>query len=257
MQRLQPKRVVSPGGGVDHCSMRPPCFLASARQRLGFTFTELLVGLLCIALLVALVLASLAPAVRASRDAKCMAHLRQLHQATMAYVHDRGGLFPSYRPDHSSRHPTNPGVADYLGLRGAESYGPDDYRETPFTCPTIQAGEYRSARPYHMNIAINGRTTIGHGMAESLLIKRPTQVANPGRLMLFMEASYNESPGSTLRGRGRNFHTHVNWALVPKLVGPHRGSQHALFLDGHVAAVRPAEIPEGASQRDASFWSGL
>ncbi len=186
-----------------------------------------------------------------------MAHLRQLHQATVAYGNDRAGLFPSYRPDHSSRHPTNPGIADYLGLNGAESYGPADYRETAFTCPAIQAGDYRSARPYHMNFAINGRATIGHGVSESLLLRKLSQVANPGRLMLFMEGSYNESSGSTLRGPGRNFHTHVNWGLVPKLVAPHRGSQHALFLDGHVATVRPGDIPAGNKQYDAPFWSGL
>ncbi|HWL51795.1 MAG TPA: type II secretion system protein [Chthoniobacteraceae bacterium] len=219
----------------------------------GFTVTELLVSIACLATLILLVATVSAPVLRNAREVKCITHLRHLHRACMAYVADKNGYFPSYRPDHSSSHAINPGIADYLGLKGVQYLSADDYRETVFTCPEIQTTSYRSGRPYLMNLVINTRTTIGHGMSDPLLIKKPSLVENPARLMLFTEGAYNPTPGSTVTPPAYNYHTHVNWAMMERMAAPHRGKQNVIHLDGHVAAYTLAEIP---TVRDTPFWSG-
>ncbi|MFI4862298.1 MAG: DUF1559 domain-containing protein [Phycisphaerales bacterium JB063] len=63
-------------------------------HNLGFTLVELLVVLALIALMVALLLPALGRAREAGRQAKCLSNLRQMANATHAYLVDHAGAFP-------------------------------------------------------------------------------------------------------------------------------------------------------------------
>src|SRR5437762_3202885 len=84
------------------------------RHRPSFTLIELLVVIAIIAILVALLLPSLARAKEQGRRVVCMNNLRQIGIATRLYVDDNDGRYPYYqRPADWS---PSPGTIDVLLL---------------------------------------------------------------------------------------------------------------------------------------------
>jgi prepilin-type N-terminal cleavage/methylation domain-containing protein/prepilin-type processing-associated H-X9-DG protein len=73
---------------------------SSARGRRGFTLVELLVVIGIIALLIGLLLPSLAAARRSARSTACLSQLRQIGLASLQYAQEHKGLFP--RSSHSA-----------------------------------------------------------------------------------------------------------------------------------------------------------
>ncbi len=85
-----------------------------SRRSLGFTLIELLVVIAVIALLVAILLPSLARAREAGRRAACMANLRQMQIGWQTYADDHDGYIVNGQPwDWTANH--NPGTPWLLG----------------------------------------------------------------------------------------------------------------------------------------------
>ena len=88
-----------PAGAI--LSMSPPRGPAHAgRQwapphRRGFSLTELLVVLAVIAIIIGIVLASLAKAREYARTAQCLSNLHQLSLAALSYAQHNRGMMPS------------------------------------------------------------------------------------------------------------------------------------------------------------------
>lgn len=69
---------------------------AQLRRRIGFTLVELLVVIGIIAVLVALLMPSLAAARKAARTVRCASNLRQINQALGYYINDNHGRTMRY-----------------------------------------------------------------------------------------------------------------------------------------------------------------
>jgi len=85
------------------------------RKGRGFTLIELLVVIAIIAILAAILFPVFARARATARDAKCVAHGRQLGQAAIMYMDDFGGRFPTEISQAQ------------LNTMGFPNYGPYDW----------------------------------------------------------------------------------------------------------------------------------
>src|SRR5688500_9781070 len=99
----------------------PPAELRAARRRgrAGFSLVELLTVLGIIAVLLALLMPTLAEARRNAQSVQCASNMRQLTQAMIAYATDFRGKFPAntaaykmfwYNKDQIGRHVRAPVV---------------------------------------------------------------------------------------------------------------------------------------------------
>lgn len=93
-----------------------------ARDSRGFTLIEILVVVAIIALLISVLLPSLAAARLQAKTAACMSGLRQLNMANNYYSIDNHGLLPHYDQWLWAQNPKKPEVPEsgtLFGLRGA------------------------------------------------------------------------------------------------------------------------------------------
>jgi prepilin-type N-terminal cleavage/methylation domain-containing protein/prepilin-type processing-associated H-X9-DG protein len=78
-------------------------------RRLGFTLIELLVVIAIIAILAALLLPALSRSKERSKRTVCLNHLKQLNLATVMYVMDNEGYYPSSNASDKWPQATRPG----------------------------------------------------------------------------------------------------------------------------------------------------
>jgi len=232
---------------------------ASAEPRrwpAGFTLIELLVVVAILAMLVAILVPSLAAARDQARTAVCASNLRQLATATILYANEaRGAMPPSRRSTHDV-------TIFWWGTNAPDEV---DYTASPlykylkgrldemsvFACPAQPWGSYRPQGPakqitstygyngYYLTPASSGwEKVIGHRPWQRLgSIRMPEKVFMFADALIDMDESALPTNNPLLdppylfvkKGKWRKNH----W---PTTAFRHRGRTNAACCDGHVAS---------------------
>lgn len=133
------------------------CARAGSARREGFTLVEVLVVLAVVALLIALLLPTLAGAREATRATACLSNLRQIGVAVRAYADEHDGLSPALGRPYSAL-PNWAIVVQESSGRAAS--GADLFSErSALVCPTVRAFYARAmTRTYAINATGHARS---------------------------------------------------------------------------------------------------
>ncbi len=242
----------------------------------GFTLVELLVVIGIISVLIAMLLPALNKARESAKSVQCLSNLRQIGQATMAYVNEnRGHLMPMTMTVGSK----DLRPADLLIL---SRYIPADVPAPVgkpatgvgtrvFLCPngphyeftsggqTYDQATYSSGSDglafvhYGYNYCLVNRGPSGANWGTSI---RLTQIKQPAVTYLFMDSSFDPT---WTKGYFRFLNRGPTSAGTPD--ARHNMSVNVLYCDGHAASIRVKNRQNpwaqlGPNWDDVCWWGG-
>lgn len=217
---------------------KPSLKKGSAAQAQGFSVVEVLIGLSVVAVLAVLLLAASARFGEGTKEAKCVANLRQFHMVMNLYASEHGGALPAYRLFGVVRADGTTGngpdwrdqIAPYMqGIPKSSS----PKRRTMDVCPSAT---FESSSNYAFYYALTADSVSGQQ-------KMISQVQKPSEYFIF-----GDSIG-TMRIDPLNGRKNLDFR--------HKGRANLLFLDGHVEGRSVTEIPDQKTSAEyKSFWLG-
>lgn len=233
----------------------------SGRQILGFTLVELLVVIGIIAVLISILLPSLAKARQAALAVSCMSQQRQMGQALMLYAQGNQGVFPvfSFQNDQPPK-AVHWWPAWYHLLHaelGGAPYTDYDVPGRPFfgnnpppifNCPASSRDAdvvlFWGVFAQHITYGVNGflwsemYTTNATPPAPMWYhLSKISQVKNASECAYIMEMPV----GSGANVLWTNFY---GWDGDPVRVGYiHSGKRNVLYVDGHVEPITQQQWP--------------
>lgn len=175
----------------------------------AFTLTELLIVIAVVGLLVVCLFAALPSLRAASEGSQCIARLRAISQATLAYTRENHGIFPTSTNTELS---TQGIWFDYRDLVSPYLDLAESRESTLFVCP---ASGTNTSTTYLFNGG-----NVYHPSFKGLAGKSLSGLSQPGRILLIVEHPVLLA---------RSYH-------VRSSLPPHTDSQsYVAFVDGHVA----------------------
>ena len=206
------------------------------RPRSAFTLVELLVVIAILAILVALAFPFVRSSIAAGDRAACVQNLKALSAGVMLFAADNNGEIPI---DGKAFRLT---LQPYL--RGS-SGGLMDHNEilSYYHCRAALRARSVSLREPTVTYGYNG--SLGYPNASPPRRMRMIEINHPAKTMMIMDGRksatiwfFEVGPGNQRRLQPEDF--------------VHGGKVNAAYVDGHVAALSPADLP--ASGNDV-FWS--
>lgn len=203
------------------------CSSSAIRKNDGFTLIELLVVIAIIAILAAILFPIYANAKERSRQATCIANLRQLSTGITMYAGDNGGRSPNARINTQPRDWAGcDGVSSWARPKNGQIYGYVK-NESVFLCPTdrniaaksvtngIPAG--KTSRDYPLSYSMNLMFTLSTTSTIRLdTIRRQSKV-----LMLIHESRATINDGD------------YNWPSSDTPSNVHYDGTTLAYTDGH------------------------
>jgi type II secretory pathway pseudopilin PulG len=205
-----------------------------------------------IALLVSILLPALGRAREQARTTLCLNNQRQLHMATMMYVHGNNDYWPYFNTDRHPVYGTNTPwdtvINTYLGDKG--SFG-DIGVAAYFTCPSAERQNKATVkiRTYAMNTWFGYESASGGTAAGWFPPFRKDSIVRGHNLVLYGDGKYSPSIhpsgeiGWTHPGIGR-------YPYNPFFYGPdtpHNGKAVITFTSGEIMQLAAADL-EGRYQ---------
>lgn len=223
----------------------------------AFSLAELLLALAIVTVLVAITV----PAVQAFRirgdSMQCASNLRQIGIAALAQARDRSGLLP----DMGLYCSTKAKEAQYSLLPYLDyPLSGDNYRrKTVFTCPASWKANPTETELYR-TYAINRYATSSRinqpddfDKIKNNIPLRLQNVRSPSSMAFFMDGSPRSADPAT------TYFVDQNYARLSPENTPYLHSEaiHAVFLDGHVEAIKQEDAERELTARTSTttpFW---
>ena len=227
----------------------------------GFSLIEMLVVIAIIAVLAAIAFPVFGRMRSSAQAATCTSNLRTLHQASMNYAADNGGLFPmAISP--TDNFAITLACQGYLGLSGSgywerlNSWVGLSQRRAPFAlwCPAAEACEarapYGNMATYSMNVFVGGDGPAWRQNGYPTL--KTWQVTTASKTSLYMDGCFASGRGYDVRvGESGLLPAAMHPPALYKDKNNPARSVNVVFVDGHVEMRRIGDIP--TSFNDV-FW---
>jgi len=227
----------------------------------GFSLIEMLVVIAIIAVLAAIAFPVFGRMRSSAQAATCTSNLRTLHQASMNYAADNGGLFPmAINP--TDNFAITLACQGYLGLSGSgywerlNSWVGLSQRRAPFAlwCPAAEACEarapYGNMATYSMNVFVGGDGPAWRQNGYPTL--KTWQVTTASKTSLYMDGCFAPGTGYDVRvGESGLLPAAMHPPALYKDKNNPARSVNVVFVDGHVEMRRIGDIP--TSFNDV-FW---
>lgn len=226
-------------------------------MRKGFTLIEMLVVVAIIALLLSILLPSMAAARAQARQAVCASNLRGMALGIRMYAQESNDWLPTAEPPLREFPDPRHWFMDASVLKRMDTplrknedddlLGPPE-NGTILICPDHkEPARWRNgaALTYGLSYGMNGTWGLG-GRPDHHCRRRMTEFIRESETMVFMDSWGEEAaPGIVL------------YRMCPKdnIQFRHRGRANVVFLDGHVGAYTQEQVPFGMENRYLSFWS--
>ena len=217
-----------------------------ARRRRGFTLVELLVVIGIIALLIAILMPSLARSREQAKRIQCMSNLRQICLATLQYTTDNKGWFPRAAASgtadddwlwwQTGRDVNRAPLVQYLS--GAQVFNPDLFR-----CPSDNLESHKSyPYSYSMNEFMGGLLWPPSVDGDLHLRIKIVQVRRPAEKILYIDESSQTIDDGCWAPQhyfsdGHNLISNRHDKAAEKSTNPNFGNGNAAFTDGHAEFV--------------------
>lgn len=226
-------------------------------MRKGFTLIEVLVVVAVIALLLSILMPSMAAVRAQARLAVCSSNLRGMALAVRMYAQESQDWLPTAEPPMrefpDSRHWfMNASLLKRMDTplrttNDGEPLGPPA-TGTIMICPAHEeSARWRNGTEltYGLSYGMNGTWGLG-GRPDHYDQRRMTEFTRESEVMVFMDAWGEEAaPGIVL------------YRMCPKdnIQFRHRGRTNVAFLDGHISTYTQEQVPFGMENRYLHFWS--
>ncbi len=211
----------------------------------AFTVVELMVLASIVAVLAGLLFPVVGAACAVADRVACASNLKQIGLAVITYANQHGGMYPTAEDTWGKDGPgnwwENP---DFLMLLAVE---PGCRQPSVLTCPADpQPDVFRDGRPkplcssYAANTSCFGARRGGSKAARpGALIKQPSQT------LAFCDAATSSDAPLVVGHQG---------CVRGGIAFRHEGCAQGVFLDGHVDALSPADVPLGRDAWREPLW---
>jgi len=221
----------------------------------AFTLIELLVVIAILAILAALAFPTIGGMIERGNQAKCAGNLKQFSTALSQAMAENDLRVPFSIANPANSYSGNwelwySTIAPYLGMPTNITDGAVWNGKRPpgvFACPSSKGKIFNAASQatdYGYNIELHSGIETGTARGDRL-----PKISEPSKILIIADSQRFSDP---TRVGGRDLAPYYATDPASGMGTRHGGKANCLFLDGHVEAIKPADLTEAALKAPGS-----